>query len=601
MAGIAAACEMILEVRGNLEGLKDTDDSKRTAAHLAAICGQAEVVNFLLERGGDLLVKDCFGATAVDYIHNKKLNYCEMVIRAHSQNIDKITGKNASVSTPSSPESPNVDPGKSRLSPSKDEAAVTPVELHKVSVGEENCDVSDLHGFDVQGGSGHQEDSAMNKVSHEGKEKLPDLDAKALDKADNRVEQKRPSNPKRRQNTLTRQSKFHHDGDSRRLMDEAASFDLRTEDGDILVVVSNLDTEDQQEEIIDMENGDIEIDYEEKLEYSSARMQLGHGSASSVYSEPDNADNCSVSVGLSVSSLGSDNEDIVHDNDLTDYQVDKEEKQQLKEANDSQPQFIPESHKNTKKTVTPPKYPSKLAQLSYVQAENTRINSTHDDAEGNQENLAVPSKKKKDKAKKKKQKGQSELTSPLPPPRGSIPPLNAASLGPPGITKFSALDPLGKKPAPWEHGSLGPLRQAPPELLPTSPRMGRHPEGQALESAFERPRTPEPPRSPRDMTPHHAPQPYPPGSMQGNLDVPLRGSLEGVVHDRDMNYGPPGPLHGPLAHANGQPLLRNMDIIGRGPKMESHADLNMGGVMAHGPTGQQTYSLRGPIPQPPQH
>ena len=35
--------------------------------------------------------------------------------------------------------------------------------------------------------------------------------------------------------------------------------------------------------------------------------------------------------------------------------------------------------------------------------------------------------------------------------------------------------------------------------------------------------------------------------------------------------------------------------------MESHADLNMGGVMPHGPTGQQTYSLRGPIPQPPQH
>lgn len=52
MAGIAAACEMILKVRGNLEGLKDTDNSKRTAAHLAAICGQAEVVNFLLERGG---------------------------------------------------------------------------------------------------------------------------------------------------------------------------------------------------------------------------------------------------------------------------------------------------------------------------------------------------------------------------------------------------------------------------------------------------------------------------------------------------------------------------------------------------------------------
>lgn len=43
---------MILEVRGNIEGLQDTDNMKRTPAHLAAICGQGEVVNFLLDRGG---------------------------------------------------------------------------------------------------------------------------------------------------------------------------------------------------------------------------------------------------------------------------------------------------------------------------------------------------------------------------------------------------------------------------------------------------------------------------------------------------------------------------------------------------------------------
>lgn len=35
--------------------------------------------------------------------------------------------------------------------------------------------------------------------------------------------------------------------------------------------------------------------------------------------------------------------------------------------------------------------------------------------------------------------------------------------------------------------------------------------------------------------------------------------------------------------------------------MESGADLNMGGVIHHGPPGQQTYSLHGPIPHPPQH
>ena len=43
---------MVLEVRGNLEGLLDTDNSKRTPVHLAAICGQGEVVNFFLDRGG---------------------------------------------------------------------------------------------------------------------------------------------------------------------------------------------------------------------------------------------------------------------------------------------------------------------------------------------------------------------------------------------------------------------------------------------------------------------------------------------------------------------------------------------------------------------
>ena len=43
---------MVLEVRGNMEGLLDTDNFKRTPVHLAAICGQGEVVNFFLDRGG---------------------------------------------------------------------------------------------------------------------------------------------------------------------------------------------------------------------------------------------------------------------------------------------------------------------------------------------------------------------------------------------------------------------------------------------------------------------------------------------------------------------------------------------------------------------
>lgn len=161
------------------------------------------------------------------------------------------------------------------------------------------------------------------------------------------------------------------------------------------------------------------------------------------------------------------------------------------------------------------------------------------------------------------------MPSPLPPPRGTVPPLSPPSLGPPGIAKLGVLDPRGIKPAPWEHGSLGPLRQAPPEPSPSSPRMGRQAEylkgyphhGEVFdrnESAFERPRTPEPPRSPRDMTAHQSLQPCPPSSTRGNQDAPLRGPIEGGVYDMEMNYGPPGPSHGPLTHAGGQALSRNM-------------------------------------------
>lgn len=68
-----------------------------------------------------------------------------------------------------------------------------------------------------------------------------------------------------------------------------------------------------------MEDGDIEIDCEENLEYFSVRLQQGRGSVLSVYSEVDNVDNCSVSVVFSVLSFGSDDEDVVYDEDLIDY------------------------------------------------------------------------------------------------------------------------------------------------------------------------------------------------------------------------------------------------------------------------------------------
>lgn len=198
-------------------------------------------------------------------------------------------------------------------------------------------------------------------------------------------------------------------------------------------------------------------------------------------------------------------------------------------------------------------------QLQSAHAEKGPVYTDDNYVEHEQEIIVVTTKKKKDKTKKKKQKGPSgtELVAPLLPPRGMVPPLN--TLAPPGVTKLGNLDPRGIKAAPWEHGSLGPLRQAPPEPAPpTSPRMGRPPcyphPGEVYdrnESAFERPRTPEPPRSPQDMGGHQPLQPAPP-------DAPFRGTVEGGLHDREMGYGPPGPPHGPLAHASGHALLKNM-------------------------------------------
>lgn len=176
-----------------------------------------------------------------------------------------------------------------------------------------------------------------NEQSQRETERDSKSDTKNADNEDsvNKAEQKN-----RRQSTLTRQSGFVNDGDSRQSL-EAPSFDLRTEDGNILVVVSNLDVEgDEQEQIIDVEDGDIEIDCEENFEYSSGRLQEGRGSASSVHSEPDNADN-SVSAALDVSSLGSDNEEELHEEEFVEHTGEGTRQKLIKgEAVDSQQQVI---------------------------------------------------------------------------------------------------------------------------------------------------------------------------------------------------------------------------------------------------------------------
>lgn len=205
---------------------------------------------------------------------------------------------------------------------------------HRGSLCDQNNDVSELHGFEVQGDSIDIE----NEENH--------LTAKHEVKVDgsytnNRGHSKKPQRKNKHQNTLTRQSGFHNDSDPKEPL-EAPSFDLRTEEGDILVVVSNLDVEDgEQEQIINIEEGDLDMDGEDNFEYSSARLQQGRGSASSVHSEPDNADNCSVSVGLSVSSLGSDNEDELQDDDLEEpAEEDKNQGQRKGKSIDSQRQVM---------------------------------------------------------------------------------------------------------------------------------------------------------------------------------------------------------------------------------------------------------------------
>ena len=48
-------------------------------------------------------MQDAFGASSWDYIQNKQLNYCMMVIRAHPQFRQLLPGKVELVSEPQAP------------------------------------------------------------------------------------------------------------------------------------------------------------------------------------------------------------------------------------------------------------------------------------------------------------------------------------------------------------------------------------------------------------------------------------------------------------------------------------------------------------------
>ena len=151
---------------------------------------------------------------------------------------------------------------------------------------------------------------------------------------------------------------------------------------------------------------------------------------------------------------------------------------------------------------------------------------------------------------KHKEPNLTQLISPLPPPRGMVP---LQGWGPSGVNKLGGLDPHVIKPVPWEHSNLGPLRQGLPQPAPpTSPKMGQSGYLSLVdgESACERPRTPEPPRASHDVGGDQSLHSPP---FQSFKRIPMEG-----VHDKGMGYGSLGPPHGPLAHANGQALLKSM-------------------------------------------
>ncbi|EDO44584.1 predicted protein [Nematostella vectensis] len=115
-------------------------------------------------------------------------------------------------------------------------------------------------------------------------------------------------------------------------------------------------------------------------------------------------------------------------------------------------------------------------------------------------------------------------------------------------------------------------------------------EGYMDEVDYGRPRTPEPARSPRDIITKGAFHPAPPG--------------RGPVDDRATVYGPWGPSHGPLAHKNGQALLRNTDMgamrVSPPNKLDPRGGLSSLPRSPRGPGAQSGFGLpQSPVPHPP--
>uniref|UniRef100_A0A1I8J686 ANK_REP_REGION domain-containing protein n=1 Tax=Macrostomum lignano TaxID=282301 RepID=A0A1I8J686_9PLAT len=83
--GSLAACKLILEACKDsiVEAIDQRDQDQRTAAHLATLGGHGEVLNYLLDSGANLELRDSDNATLWDYAKQRHLNYCKLIIASH--------------------------------------------------------------------------------------------------------------------------------------------------------------------------------------------------------------------------------------------------------------------------------------------------------------------------------------------------------------------------------------------------------------------------------------------------------------------------------------------------------------------------------------
>lgn len=212
-----------------------------------------------------------------------------------------------------------------------------PLESPKI-LPSDNVDVTDYDGFEIE----EEEEEDLNGKNHQvsrrhsvpamlAPTKLPprrknsepppvkiaQIEKEEYESDDTAKEEnepmEKPVSAPRKQSILTRQSGLSHDSEEHSKPNslDGPTFDMRTEGGETLVVLGNFEDEEQDSrENVLHSSCDLENEYgDNEMELSSAKLNQSHGSPSSVHSEPDDADPCSVSVAVSVSSIGSDDEE----------------------------------------------------------------------------------------------------------------------------------------------------------------------------------------------------------------------------------------------------------------------------------------------------